>query len=149
MKVVLLKDTPGVGRKGEVKTVSDGHALNFLIPRKCAEMGTPAALARAERARSEAITESNIQANLLQKNLAALSGATVEIFGKANEQGHLFSGIHAAQIVAELNKQKGITLLPEHIELPHPIKETGEHEVSFAVREKAGKFMVVVKGVSA
>ena len=148
MKVVLLKDVAGVGRKGEVKSVSDGHALNFLIPRKCAEMGTPAAIARAERFKNEAATEEKIQADLLQKNLSALPGIILEIEGKANEKGHLFSGIHAEQIAAELRKQKGIALLPKFIALAHPIKEVGEHEISVNVQGTAGKFTLVVKDAS-
>ena len=52
MKVVLLKDIPGVGRKNEVKNVSDGYALNMLIPKKLVVPGTPASIAHAERLKS-------------------------------------------------------------------------------------------------
>src|SRR3989338_7023863 len=100
MKVVLLKDVQGVGRKNEIKNVSDGYALNMLIPRKLAVMGTPAAIAHAERVKSEQDTERKIQEDLLFKNLSSMQGLNVEISGKANEQGHLFASIHADQIVA-------------------------------------------------
>lgn len=136
-----------MGRKGEVKTVSDGYALNFLIPRKLAEMGTPAAIAHAERQKSETTTESKIQADLLQKNLTALQGASLEITGKASEKGNLFSGIHAEQIAAELKKQKGIDLLPTYLVLDKPIKEVGERRIPIKVGDKTGSFTLVVKSL--
>ena len=49
MKVILLRDTAGVGKKGDIKNVADGHALNFLLPRKFAEEATPQAIKEAER----------------------------------------------------------------------------------------------------
>ena len=54
MKVILLKDVPRIGRKFDVKDVPDGHALNFLIPRKLALRGTPDAIARIEKERKTA-----------------------------------------------------------------------------------------------
>lgn len=148
MKVVFLKDVPGVGQKNEVKNVSDGHALNFLIPRKLAERGTPHATAKAERAKSEHETKQRIQADLLAKNLAALEGVRIEVAERANEKGHLFSGIHRERIAEELKKQKGIDILPEFIVLTHPIKEVGEHAVSVMAHDQAAAVTLVVKPLS-
>lgn len=148
MKVVLLKDVPGVGRKGEVKTVSDGYGLNFLIPRRHAEMGTPAAIVKAERLKSEESVERKIQEDLLFKNLATLEGVVIEMSGKANEQGHLFARIHADAITAALKKQRGIDLLPEFLELHKPVKETGEHIISVKARDRSGRFTLVVKSAA-
>ncbi len=142
--MVLLKDIPGVGRKGEVKTVSDGHALNFLIPRKLAEVGTPAALARAERQRKDTASEAKIQEDLLRKNVSALEGVTLEIMGKANEKGHLFSGIHREQIAEELKKQKHLELPPARIVLEQPLKAVGEYQIAVKVGEKAASFTLVI-----
>lgn len=145
MKVVLLKDVPGLGRKNEVKSVSDGHALNLLIPKKLAVMGTSAAIAHAERQKSEAEAERKIQEDLLWKNFSSLEGVVVEITGKANEQGHLFASIHADAIAAELKKQKSIDVLPESLVIEKPIKEVGEHKLSVKTRDKQGGFTLVVK----
>ncbi len=144
MRIVLLKDVPGLGRKNEVKSVSDGYALNMLIPKKLAVMGTPAAIARAERLKAEAETERKIQADLLSKNLSSLEGLSIEMAEKANEQGHLFSGIHKEKIAAELKRQKGIEVPPEFIELAHPIKETGEHAVAVQTLGRSVSFRLVV-----
>ena len=144
MKVVLLKDIPGVGRKNDVKDVSDGYALNRLIPKKFAVMGTPSTIAHAKRLTSEQETERKIQEDLLFKNLSGADGVRVEMTGKANELGHLFASIHAEQIVVELKKQKGIDMLPEFLQLEKPIKEVGEHAIPIKVHGKAGEFTLVV-----
>ena len=136
MKVVFLKDVAGAGRAGEVKEVSDGYAVNFLIPRRLAEAGTAAVLARIAKRASAALGEAQVQGHLLAQNLAALTGLRLEIHGKANEKGHLFASIHAKEIVLELKKQKGIDLLPEFLELPKPLKVVGEHEIRVVAGEK-------------
>lgn len=145
MKVVLLKDVPDVGRKNEVKNVSDGYAFNFLIPRKLAEMGTPQAIAKVERTRNQQETERRIQTDLLLKNIKALEGMTLELSEKANEKGHLFSGIHKETIATELKKQKRIDILPEFVELPKPIKEAGEYKISLKAQDKIVELTLVVK----
>lgn len=145
MKVVLLKDVPGVGRRNEVKSVSDGYALNLLIPKKLAIIGSPSAIAHAERLQAENETERKIQEDLLFKNLSSMEGVRVEMIGKANEQGHLFASIHAEAIVAELKKQKGIDILPEFLQLEKQVKEVGEHKISVRIKGKTGGFTLVVK----
>ena len=145
MKIVLLKDVPGVGKKNEVKTVSDGYALNLLIPRKLAVIGTAAAIAHAERVKSEQDTERKIQEDLLFKNLSSMQGVVIEMSGKANEQGHLFASIHPEAIAAELKKQNGIDVLPEFLQLDKPVKELGEHKIPVSVHGRAGAFTLVVK----
>jgi large subunit ribosomal protein L9 len=148
MKVVLLKDVSGVGEKDDVKNVSDGYAFNFLIPRKLATAGTPAAIARAERIKSERAKEKEIQENLLFKNLSSMEGVKIEMSGKASENGHLFAGIHREAIVEALKKQAGIDILPEFLQLDKPIKEVGEHNILVNVRGKMGGFTVVVRAAS-
>ena len=145
MKVVLLKDVAGVGRRYEIKNVSDGYALNFLIPKKLAEIGTAQAMGRAERLRSEEGAMRRVHEDLVLKNLAAIEGASIEISGKANEKGHLFAAIHPDAIVAELKKQKGIDVLPEFLVIEKPIKEVGEHLIPVKVQDKSAKLTVVVK----
>lgn len=145
MKVVLLKDVAGVGRRNEVKNVSDGYALNLLIPKKLAIIGSPSSIAHAERIQYEAEAERKIQEDLLFKNLSSMEGVRVEILGKSNEQGHLFASIHGETIVSELRRQRGIALLPGFLELDKPIKEVGEHRISVRIKGKTGGFTLVVK----
>ncbi len=144
MKVVLLKDIPGVGRKNDVKKVSDGYALNQLIPKKLVIPGTPATIAHAERVRSEEDAQRKIQEDLLFKNLSSVEGVRIELSGKANEQGHLFASIHKETITSALKKQKGVDILPEFLQLDKPIKEVGEHKILFKVQGKTGGFTLAV-----
>jgi len=67
MKVVLLHNVPKIGKKYEIKNVSDGHALNFLIPKGLAQVATPAAEKKAKTAILAIESELNIQADLLSK----------------------------------------------------------------------------------
>ncbi|MSU56039.1 MAG: 50S ribosomal protein L9 [Candidatus Taylorbacteria bacterium] len=145
MKVVLLKDIPGVGRRNEVKNVSDGYALNSLIPKKLAIAGTPATIAHAERQRSEEEAERKVQEDLLFKNFSSAQGVVIELSGKANEKGNLFASIHTEAVVEALKKQKGIDMLPEFLQLDKPIKEVGEHKIPVKVQGKTGSFTLIVK----
>ena len=145
MKVVLLKNIPGVGRKNEVKDVSDGYALKMLIPKKLEVPGTPTSIAHAERLTFKEDTRRTIHEDLLFKNLALVQGLRIEVFGKANEQGHLFASIHPETIITEMKKQKGVDLSPEFLQLDKPIKEVGEHKIPVKVRGKTGGFTLVVK----
>ena len=145
MKIVLLKDVPSVGRKNDVKSVSDGYALNFLIPKKLAVVGTPQTMAHAERLKSEQAVERRIQADLLSKNLTSLEGVQIVLSGKASDRGHLFASVHAKDIIAALKEQKGIDLPPEFLELSQPIKSVGEHQIAVKAEGKTGSFTLIVQ----
>lgn len=147
MKIVLLKDIPGVGQKNDIKSVSDGYALNFLIPRKLAVAGTPQTMAHAERQKSEQAAERKIQADLLAKNFKSVEGVTVELVGKASEKGHLFASVHAKDIIAALKEQKGIDLPAEFLELPQAIKSIGEHQIAVKADGKTGSITLIVRSV--
>ncbi len=144
MKVILLKDISGVGRKHDVKDVSDGHARNFLFPRGFAQEASASRLRQVESLRKTSEEGRRVQKELLLKNLEALKGVRISLSGKANEQGHLFKGIHKEEIVTALHTEARVELLPEHLLLEHPIKAVGEHVVSVAADGKQSSFVLVV-----
>ena len=84
MKVILSQDITGVGRKGEVKNVSDGYAGNFLLPKKLAQVATPAAIASAEKMKNQMEQDREIQKDILEKNIKSLKDLKVQIKAKAN-----------------------------------------------------------------
>ena len=129
MKVILLKDIKGVGKKFEEKSVSDGHATNFLIPKKLAVSlsGASAGAIKALKEQEEKSREKQAQA--LTENISQLAGLKLEIKMKANEQGHLFEKITTGKISEILKEEKGITIDPEHILLENSIKELGTFEI--------------------
>jgi large subunit ribosomal protein L9 len=144
MKVIFLKHVPAVARKYDVKEVADGYALNFLFPQKVAEMATEKGLARLEQLKADQQKEEGVQAELLAKNLESLSRVTIEFTKKANEQGHLFDSIHKEELSLELMNQARLNVPANFIELPKPLKETGEHEVRVSVAGKTVTFKVII-----
>ncbi|MFM2357709.1 MAG: ribosomal protein large subunit ribosomal protein [Candidatus Parcubacteria bacterium] len=145
MKVVLLHDVSKIGKKHDIKNVSDGHALNLLIPQGLAEVATPATIKKAEKARLTLEAEKKIQADLLAKNIKSLEAVKVVTEGKASEKGHLFAGIHKEEIVKFLKDQARIDVSADFIKLDHPLKTVGEHPIEVIVGDKKAKFVVVIK----
>lgn len=135
---------PNVGRKYDVKNVSDGHALNFLIPRGLASAATPALIKRVEQQRAAQAEELKIKENLLAKNLKEIGEIKIQIAEKANEKGHLFSGIHKERISEEIKKQTRLDVSPQFIILEKPLKEIGEHKMKVSVSGKEAQFIVEV-----
>ncbi len=129
MKVILSQDIAGVGRKGEVKNVSDGYAGNFLLPKKLAQVATPAAIVSAEKLRKQTEQDKDVQKDILEKNIKNLKDLKVRIKAKANEKGHLFSIIHPDEISKILKEQHHLDIPSKIIEISKPIKELGEHTI--------------------
>lgn len=139
MKVVLLKDVRNMGRAGSAIEVADGHALNFLIPNKLAELATPAALKRAESIAKAAAERRALDDKLVADRLAALAEERVVIRKKANEQGHLYDGVDAKDIA------EAVSLPEDAIRIERPFKELGTFDVPVAYGENFGKFSIVVE----
>lgn len=129
MKVILLQDVAGVGRKGDIKNVSDGYAGNFLLPKKLAQIATLNALVVAEKWKKQTEQDREIQKNILEKNINGLKELKVEIKAKANEKGHLFSIIHQDEISKILKEKYHLDIPPKIIEIPKPIKDLGSHTI--------------------
>jgi large subunit ribosomal protein L9 len=145
MKVILLKDIKGVGRKYEEKEVSDGYATNSLLPKKLAVPASGASGAQIKALKeSEAISKQKGNERL-EAEIAKLSKTEVQIKARANEKNHLFAAITSQKLSEILKKEKGIDLDPSCIKLDHPIKETGTFEVPVHVsNSKQSNFTLVV-----
>ena len=147
MKIILLQDIPKIGKKYDIKNVSDGYALNLLIPKGLAEVATPVALKKAEKLKMEEAGHKKVQEDLLLMNLKSIDGVTFEIKEKANEKGHLFAGVHKEEIIAHMKADKHIDLLPEFIVLDKPIKEVGEHTVEIKAKDKSAKLKLIISAL--
>lgn len=144
MKVILLQNVKGTGKRHEIKEVPDGFARNFLLPRKLAEPATEQAVARLNRQKDTAIAEKAIQATLLEKNLSELEGVEVRMSGKANPSGHLFASIHAKDIASAIKAQHHIDIEPSAIMLDEPVKSIGSTPVTVSIKGKQAGFSLVV-----
>lgn len=145
MKVILLADIARLGRKHDVKDVPDGHAHNYLIPRRLALPATPENMRRheSERARRQAADDSASEA--FAAFLARAEAEPIEIEARANAHGHLFKGFRADDIAEIISKKAGITLDAEAVNLVHPIKEAGEHTAQVRLGAREGTVHILVK----
>lgn len=145
MKVILLKDVSGVGRKYDVKDVKSGFGLNLLIPNGSATAATPEALKRIQLEKAKIDGQRKVREDLLAKNIKDLDGITLKVTGKANAKGHLFAGLHREAIAAELQKQTELQVDPSFIQVEQPIKEVGTHSVEVKAHDKSAKFKLVIE----
>lgn len=129
MKIILTQDIAGVGRKGEVKNVSDGYARNFLLKNKLGQIATPSAIASAEKLKKQTEQDREVMQNILEKNIKGLKDLKVQLKAKANEKGHLFSIIHPDEISKALKEQHHLDIPSKFIEIEKPIKKLGEHTI--------------------
>jgi large subunit ribosomal protein L9 len=145
MKVILTKDVKGVGRAHDALTLSDGYALNYLIPKKLAVAATSAATAQADLYRKQAAGRSVLDAALIAQNLAALSEAHIVVKAKVNEKGHLYDAVGEPEIRAAAKEQAHIELPEGAVKLEKAFKEIGTFDVPVAAGEAFGKFSITIE----
>ncbi len=127
MKIILLQDFKKIGKKGDIKEVSDGFARNFLFPKKIAEMATGAAIKKVENIKHKQVQEEQADLEKIQQLAEQLEGKEIIIQAKEKE-GKLFGSIHAKDVAKELKKEN-LTVPEKCIALNDPIKEIGEYDV--------------------
>ena len=145
MKVILTQDVKGLGKKMDIKNVSDGHAINMLIPRGFVREATAGALKQAEEQKARVTADKKIQEDLLLKNLAALEGKTVHMSAKASDKGHLFASIHKDDVVRKIKEELRVDVHPDFLDLPEHVKAVGEHPLTLTLQEKKVKFTLSVE----
>jgi len=129
MKVVLLKDVSKIGKKGEIKNVSDGYARNFLIPRKLALVATPEVLKKIEKENQlKAEKEKQIKEES-QKLLKELQKQLYKITVKAGGSGKLFGALTSADIAKLISETTGNKIDKKWVILEKPIKELGLYDI--------------------
>jgi large subunit ribosomal protein L9 len=129
MKVILQKEVDKLGTPGEVVTVKDGYARNFLVPRGLAVPASKGAVRNAEnlrRAHDERVSKARTEAQTVADRLGQL---TVRVTHQAGEEGKLFGSITAQEVAEELERQSGETVDRRSIQLDEPIRSVGSHEV--------------------
>lgn len=125
MKVILLQDVKAQGKKGDMITVSDGYARNFLLPRKLAMEATVDAINAKKNADAAALHRIEEDKKAAQALKAKLEKTPVKIYAKAGSAGRLFGSVTTREISEALQKQYGVELPKTRIELAEPIKTFG------------------------
>ena len=129
MKVILLQDVKGQGKKGQLIDVSDGYARNFLLPRKLAQEATADninTMKMNDKALQEKRQKEREQAVSLSKVLKEM---TLTVKAKGGGAGRLFGSVTNAEIADALSKQHKIQLDKRKIVLDDPIKNVGTYTV--------------------
>ena len=148
MKVVLLKDVKGTGKKGEVKEVSDGFAKNFLLKNGSAKVADASAL-NENKFQNDAAKYHKQQEFLAAKELAIkIEGKKITLSIKCGANGKTFGSVTSKEIADELAKI-GISIDKKKIELKEPIKTAGISTVVAKVYpEVSAKFTVEVVAIA-
>ena len=129
MKVILLQDVKGQGKKGDMKEVSDGYARNYLIPRNLATQATTDNLNALKIKEKAAAAKAAKEKALAEENAKKLEGVQVIIRAKAGSSGKLFGAVTSAEIAAALKEQYGIDIEKNKIVQGDPIKTYGAYTV--------------------
>ena len=130
MKVILLQDVKGKGKKGQMLEVSDGYARNFMLPKKIAIEATPDAINTMrmnDNAAAEKAAKERAEAMEISKKLREL---TVTVTAKGGGAGKLFGSVTNQEIADALKAATGITLDKRKIVIADPIKNVGTYTVT-------------------
>ena len=146
MKVILLADVKGQGKKNDIVNVSDGYARNFLFPKKLAIVADAQATNELERkaeAQAYRVEEDRKAARALAERLA---GVTLRIHAASGADGRLYGAVTAKDIADLLQKEQGITVDKRKLQLKEQIKTYGSFSIEVKLySEISGKFTVVVE----
>ena len=142
MKVLLLKDVPGVGQKNDVKDVNDGFARNFLFVKKLAVAATDERLQFLEREEAGK-REKQLNEKIKYQDIAdKINSVELIIATKVGEKGRAFGSIGASHIKRALGKQ-GIYIEEEWVELEEPLKTTGSKQIPLKFPHGVSGFVTV------
>jgi len=128
MKVILLQDVKGTGKKGQTIEASDGHARNFLIPRKLAVEATKGNMAQLEGQQRKAATKLQEDIEAAQALAAKIREAEIKIPVKCGEGNRMFGSISNKELAEALQKH-GITVDKKKI-VTSAVKTLGEHQAN-------------------
>ncbi len=133
MKVILLKDTAKLGKRGEVKEVADGYAINVLLKRGDALMATTTELTRWKSKEDAKIYKKELATNTFFQLLEKIQSTPLMITGKkADQKGQLFAQVKETDIIDVIFKTTQFSLNEKQVSLPKVIKSVGRHVVILA-----------------
>lgn len=130
MKVILLQDVKGTGKKGELHEVSDGYARNFLLPRKLAQNATTQAVGEMKSKQEANAYHEEMNRQAAENLSVKLSSLTVKIQAKAGAGGRLFGAVTNKEVAEELSKLAGQEIDKKKVSLSSDIKAYGEFEAA-------------------
>ena len=135
MKVILLQDVRGIGRKNEVKEVSDGYARNFLFVNKLAKPATGTALKDLDAMKKKREVDDIELKKHLESLARKINETSMQFTVKADASGAVFGSITKEMIQKALREQRLVTTERLDVEMERPIKELGTHKVKIDLKK--------------
>lgn len=132
MKVLLLQNVKGIGKKDEIVEVADGYAQNALFPKKLAKQAT-AQIVNDHKQKTQSRAEKTLkeQTEIIEA-LQAVDGETVTIVQKSSDKGHLYKAITAKEIITQTKKELGLSVDESVFTSTISIKSVGDHKIELA-----------------
>lgn len=143
MKVILLKDVKGLGKKGEVVNSSDGYANNFLFPRKLAKEASDNNLHILNTIKENERKQKLAELEAAQKLAGELKGKDITLTVKAGENGKLFGAITSKDIAAEINRKYNVEIDKKKVVMD-TIKISGTYDVEVKLYPEVSTKMKVI-----
>lgn len=135
MKVILLDNIKGVGKKDEVINASDGYARNYLLPKKLAVEANAENMSKLNNKKEANSYKKDLEKQAAQETAKKLRGILLKIKVKAGENGKIFGGVTAKEISDNLKSQHQIEIDKKKIELKEQIKTLGSFSVNVKLYE--------------
>ena len=129
MQIILQEDIEKLGARGDVVSVKEGYARNFLLPRKLALEASPGNLKRLDKIRTSLAKRTATERDGAQKQAELLKDVSLTFSRKAGENDQLFGSVTASDISEALAAQ-GFQVDKRRIELAEPIKVVGQYDVT-------------------
>ena len=143
MKVILLQDIQGTGKKDQILEISDGYARNYLLPRKLAKEATAEAVNALEKSRSASKHREDVRRQEAEVKARELKGKVIQLEVRGGENGKLFGSVTNDQIAAALKAQHGVEIDKRKLEPEEPIKTAGQFFVNLKLYAGVSTRMIV------
>ncbi|MBN1618771.1 50S ribosomal protein L9 [Candidatus Dojkabacteria bacterium] len=136
MKVVLIEDCKGIGKKGDIVEIKSGYAVNFLIPRKIAAVASDNVLAQAKKTAKQEEEQSLVAADEVIKIAQSVKNKVFQIKAKASSGGRLFGSVDKDEVLQVIMKKMKIadnSSISLDIVLSQPLRELGKYPLELVI----------------
>jgi large subunit ribosomal protein L9 len=143
MKIILAADVDKLGQRGDVVTVADGYARNYLVPKGLALMTTKGSLRQAEQMRRSREDRERKRKQEAVARVALLGSQPVYISARAGEGGRLFGSVTSSDVARAVEEQLGQQIDRHDVRLEDPIRSLGTHAVEIHLHEEVNALVNV------
>lgn len=144
IRVLLLENHPELGQAGQIVSVSEGYARNYLFPQGKAALADEKTTSRIEAENKSAAKKAVAELAGLQQIADSLAGTELVMAARIKEGEEIYGSISTREIAAELNRQANLALKPTALELPEKITRLGHYEMTVNLSPQVSTVLIVV-----